>query len=334
MIYIDIKYIELIGSTLSRFSRKKEYLYNFRCPYCGDSAKNQYKARGFFYRKKTDMYYKCHNCGIGKTVSTFLKDNNDSLFKQYKLEKLKSVNIKQTKIQPSITFEQPNFKPKLSSNKYLTLVDDLDNDHVAVKFLKERKIPFKKNLYYTNIFDRFVHDLVPDKYPNLSDEKGRIIIPFYSREKDLMMLQGRAVTTVEHNKRYVTIKIWDDALKIYGLDQINYNENIYVVEGPFDSMFLDNCIAMGGGDCDSLSNIISKDKAIMVYDNEPRNSDTIRRMKKAIDVGYRMFIWPEVIKNKDINEIFLKGVNTGEILKMINKNTFVGFGALLALNRW
>ena len=70
------------------------------------------------------------------------------------------------------------------------------------------------------------------------------------------------------------------------------------------------------------------------WGNEPRNSDTIRRMKKAIDVGYRMFIWPEVIKNKDINEIFLKGVNTGEILKMINKNTFVGFGALLALNRW
>ena len=67
---------------------------------------------------------------------------------------------------------------------------------------------------------------VPDKYRNLSDEKGTIIIPFYSREKDLMMLQGRAVTTVQHNKRYVTIKIWDDALKIYVLDQINYNENI------------------------------------------------------------------------------------------------------------
>ena len=334
MIYTDIKYIELIGSTLSRFSRKKENLYNFRSPYCGDSAKNQYKARGFFYRKKTDMYYKCHNCGIGKTVSTFLKDNNDSLFKQYKLEKLKSVNIKQTKIQPSISFEQPNFKPKLSLNKYLTLVDDLDNEHVAVRFLKERKIPFKKNLYYTDIFDKFVHDLVPDKYPNLSDNKGRIIIPFYSREKDLMMLQGRAITEVEHNKRYVTIKIWDDALKIYGLDQINYTKDIYVVEGPFDSMFLDNCIAMGGGDCDSLSNIIPKDKAIMVYDNEPRNYDTIRRMKKAIDVGYRMFIWPEIIKNKDINEIFLKGVHSGEILKMINKNTFVGFGALLALNRW
>ena len=280
------------------------------------------------------MYYKCHNCGIGKTVSTFLKDNNDSLFKQYKLEKLKSVNIKQTKIQPSITFEQPNFKPKLSSNKYLTLVDDLDNDHVAVKFLKERKIPFKKNLYYTNIFDRFVHDLVPDKYPNLSDEKGRIIIPFYSREKDLMMLQGRAVTTVEHNKRYVTIKIWDDALKIYGLDQINYNENIYVVEGPFDSMFLDNCIAMGGGDCEQLVKIVKPDQSVVVMDNEPRNRDTIKRIERYIDMNYPVCIWPETLKEKDINDIFLSGMNTVKILDLINRNTHHGMRAKFVLRKW
>ena len=129
-------------------------------------------------------------------------------------------------------------------------------------------------------------------------------------------------------------KIWDDALKVYGLDKIDYKKTIYVVEGPFDSMFLPNCIAMGGGDCDNLSEVIPTGNTIMVYDNEPRNRDTVRRMTKAIAMGYRLFFWSGKIKSKDINDIFLNGMNTEEILEMINKNTFVSFGATLALNQW
>ena len=332
MLHIDIKYIETIGSTLNRFTRKNDYLYNFRCPYCGDSKKHQFKARGFFYRKKSDMFYKCHNCGIGKTVSTFLKDRDSSLYKQYKLEKFSKTIVVST--ENVYNFETPKFKVGLKSNKYLTLIDNLDNSHVAIKFLQNRKIPLTNELYFTDKFASFIDSLVPGKYPDITQEQKRIIIPFYSREGDLMMLQGRAVESVPYNKRYVTIKIWDDALKVYGLDKIDYKKTIYVVEGPFDSMFLPNCIAMGGGDCDNLSEVIPTDNTIMVYDNEPRNRDTVRRMTKAIAMGYRLFFWSGKIKSKDINDIFLNGMNTEEILEMINKNTFVSFGATLALNQW
>jgi len=332
MLHIDIKYIEIIGSTLNRFTRKNDYLYNFRCPYCGDSKKHTFKARGFFYRKKSDMFYKCHNCGIGKTVSTFLKDRDGNLFKQHRLEKFGKTTI--IPIEPVHKFETPKFNVGLKSNKYLTAIEQLNNSHVAIKFLQDRKIPLTKELYFTDKFATFIADLMPGKYPDIKQEQKRIIIPFYSIEGELMMLQGRSVEPGPHNKRYVTVKIWDDALKIYGLDKVDCKKSIYVVEGPFDSMFLPNCIAMGGGDCDNLYNLIPTENTTMVYDNEPRNKDTIRRMKKAISMDYKLFFWPEKMKNKDINDIFLTGMNTEEIVEMINKNTFGGFGATLALNRW
>ena len=50
--YIDIKFINLLSTRLPKFKRKSEYLFNFRCPHCGDSQKSLTKARGFVYKKE------------------------------------------------------------------------------------------------------------------------------------------------------------------------------------------------------------------------------------------------------------------------------------------
>ena len=46
--------------------------------------------------------------------------------------------------------------------------------------------------------------------------------------------------------RYITIMLDEDSPKVFGLDRVNETEPIYIVEGPFDSLFLDNSIAMAG----------------------------------------------------------------------------------------
>ena len=74
MDFIDVKYISLLSSRLSKFKKVKPHLYNFRCPICGDSQKNKNKARGFLYRVKTNTNYKCHNCGVSMSFSNFLKE--------------------------------------------------------------------------------------------------------------------------------------------------------------------------------------------------------------------------------------------------------------------
>lgn len=327
----DTKYITLAAPQLSKFSRKNSYLYNFRCPYCGDSKKNPNKARGFFYRKKDGMYYKCHNCGKGTTTNNFLKDLNPSLHRQYSLEKFSGGSRNRNYDKPELKFEQPKFKKKLS--ELAIPIGELEDDHVARLYLSERNIPNDKIFYWTDFFGKFVHDVVPDKYPSLQPDEGRLIIPFYSETKELMMLQGRSLSMdAVHNMRYISIKVIDESPKIFGLDRINRKEIIHVVEGPFDSMFLPNCLAMAGGDFDGLVASVTNQECVVIYDNEPRNPDTIKRMTKMIDLGYEMYFWPDNIKEKDINEYVLSGKDN--FLQQINKNTYKGLGAKMKLSSW
>lgn len=331
MIHIDINYINKLSVRLNKFQRKGDYLYQFRCPYCGDSKKNPNKARGFFYRKEVDMIYKCHNCGIGRNVFNFLKDYDVELHKQYVVEKFK----KNKKTQPVYSFIKPKFSKKIELKlDNLVPISTLPDDHQAKEYLVQRGITRYTDLHWTDNFYDYVDGLLPDKYPNLGTE-GRIIIPFYTKESELTHLQGRSIEESVYNQRYVTVSIIGKGYpKIFGLNRINFNRKIYIVEGPFDSLFVPNSVALGGGDCDMLPTVVPNDKSVIVMDNEPRNRDTVKRMRKYISMDYTICIWPENLNEKDINEIFLSGLNSQKILDLINKNTFKGMGANLALSKW
>ena len=87
--YVDIKYLNLISHRLQRFKKKGDYLWNFRCPYCGDSKKSQSKARGFVFRKKNDLFFKCHNCSMGTNLSNLIKTVDSKIHDDYILERYK-----------------------------------------------------------------------------------------------------------------------------------------------------------------------------------------------------------------------------------------------------
>ena len=87
--FIDVKYINLLSAKLPKFKRKSDYLFNFRCPHCGDSKKSSTKARGFVYRKKNDMFFKCHNCGMGQSLGNLIKFLDPIMYKEYALERFK-----------------------------------------------------------------------------------------------------------------------------------------------------------------------------------------------------------------------------------------------------
>ena len=89
-VWIDRKYLGMVSSRLERFKERRTDLYNFRCPYCGDSQKKKTKARGYVYRKGNDLFFKCHNCGFGTTLARFLKHLDGTLFDQYCFERWKS----------------------------------------------------------------------------------------------------------------------------------------------------------------------------------------------------------------------------------------------------
>jgi len=338
MLYIDAKYAQILGSRLRNFKQKKDYLWNYSCPVCGDSTKNKLKARGYIYRAKTDLFVKCHNCGYGTNIGNLIKYVDPILYDEYVLERYKAGATKHNShkdvsdILPETTKLELLEDDILSSLKRL---DTLDMSHPAVQYLIKRQIPEDKwhLLYFAPKFKAFTNSVTPKFVEPIVDEHPRMIIPYFTNAGKCFAFQARAYGDEE--PKYYTIKVDDTQEKIYGLDRIDYGKRILVVEGPVDSLFLENAVAVSGASFDTPTIRSILTNATIVMDNEPRNKDIVKQLEKYIDLGYSVCMFPDFIRQKDINEMILEGEMTAdEIMDLINTNTYVGMEAKLKFSTW
>ena len=330
MSFIDEKYISLVSSRLQKFTKKKTGLYNFRCNYCGDSERQKSKARGYLYQIKNDYNYKCHNCGVTRTLTNFLKDLDTVLYDQYVMERYKNglTGKKSNTPEPEFKFEAPIFKKK-SFN--LPTILELNKEHLARVYLEKRQIPekFLNQLYYCEKFKEWTNTQ-KETFKSVQYDEPRIIIPLI-KDGEIFGYQGRSLNKSSKVK-YITIILDDNQPKIFGWDNVDWNKTIYIVEGPFDSMFLNNSIAMVGADMDYMFFIQNYDcEFVFVYDNEKRNKEMISRVEKTIDMKFPIVIWPQDLKCKDINDMILAGL---DVEKIIKDNTFMGLVAKAKLIGW
>ena len=331
-VFIDRTFLLQLSPKLQRFTKKKDDLYNFRCPLCGDSQKNKLKSRGYVYRKKNDYFFMCHNCGVSTTFYNFLKQVDPNLLKEYALERYKNGETGNN------NYEKPKFeeakasKPVFKKSLDLPSIDSLPEAHFAKVYVKSRKIPeaFLSQLYYAEDFATFIQSLGIEK--DLTKNDKRLVIPFYDAEKNLIAVQGRALG--ESKLRYITIKTHEDNHKIFGLDRIDEEKMIYVVEGPIDSMFIENAVATADSNLESITSIYDKSKVTLIFDNEPRNKEIIKKIDEAIEKHYNVVIWPDMIDSKDINDMVKDGFSPDEIQDIISKNTFVNLRAKAEFIRW
>ena len=317
---VDSKYIGLVSSRLTKFKRVKANLYNFRCPICGDSQKHKNKARGYLYPVKTNTNYKCHNCGASMSFNNFLKEIDPSLQKQYALEKFKEGHAGGRNFvveEPKFTFTKPEFSAKLNLPK----CSEVEQGRI---YLENRKLDPSK-FYYAEKYVEFVNSHKKTFDTNVK-EHPRIIIPLYY-EKELIGVQGRSV--LPNSVKYITTIFYNDAPKIYGLDSIRRGAPVFVTEGPFDSTFLRNSIAMCGADGDVGKWGVSD--PVWVYDNEPRSKEITTRISSTIDRGERVVIWPNNILEKDINDMVLAG---HDVQSIVESNVYHGLKAKLQFNTW
>ena len=316
---IDSKYIGLVSARLEKFKRVKDNLYNFRCPLCGDSQKHKNKARGYFYQVKTNTNYKCHNCGASMSFNNFLKKIDGVLHGKYSMEKFKNgfTGKNFPAEEPKFEFEKPVFKTKID----LPLCSEVTS---ARTYLESRALD-PTLFYYAEKFNQFVNTLKVT-FDSFSQDEPRIVIPLFY-ENNLVGLQGRAINP--SYVKYITIMLDDDSPKIYGLDNIRRDAPVFVTEGPFDSTFIRNSIAMCGADGDVRKWGVSD--PIWVYDNEPRNREIVRRISDTIDRGDKVVIWPNDMWEKDINDMVLYG---HMIMDLLESNTYQGLEAKMKFNSW
>lgn len=334
MNYIDLKYANLLSSKFSRYKVKatNPYRINFRCPLCGDSHVSEVKARGWLLETKEGGFrYYCHNCYGSHSFRNFLGIVDPLLHKDYITESYIE-NGKKNNKQPT---KKEYKKPVGLTNEHLKAlkkVSSLKSDHPVKEYIEKRKIPSKYHykLFFAPKFKKWVNQVVPSKFESETPDEPRLIIPFFNKEKKMFGFCGRSFSKKSQAK-YMTIMIDDEMPKLFGLDAVNFSKPYFVVEGPIDSFFLDNSIAMTGAD-GKTKGMEKLENAIFVFDNEKRNKNLHKMMEKVISNGLQVCVWPEHVKEKDINDMVLAGKNNIE--KLILDNTYKGLEADLMLKKW
>lgn len=335
--FVEMKYINLMGARLEKFAWKRNNLAACRCPICGDSKKNKNKTRFFFFEEKGKFFVKCHNCSYSTTFPKFLEQTGGVLYEDYRMETIKekfttgtTANYKQiTKI---VASNKPVFQVKNDLIDCIKICN-LPENHYARKYIAERLIPQKhwNVLYYT---ENFYEAANKNLHESMGPKDERIVIPFYTADKKLFAIQGRALDP-NASVRYITVRDSEqDVAKIYGMERLDVSKKNYCFEGPIDSLFIDNSVALAGSSISFDQLPFETSNTVFVYDNEPRNAEIVKSIKDCIDSGMKVCIWPDNLQFKDVNDMHLGSFSIEQIQNIIDSNTYVGLAAHLRLSKW
>ncbi len=343
-VFTDRKYINLISARVKRFAPKGNDSWNLRCPYCGDSQKSKIKARGYIYRNKDAFYYKCWNCSLSTTFSRFLKDLDARLHEEWKLERFIENGKPSSEIDMSLREEAKEKLEdlKLYAKREIELADVctpigmLPETHIARRYVEKRRLPKSawKYLVWTNDFKSVAERFDVERSAKLHKDEGRICILFFDKDKDIIAMSGRSLSSDEKGIKYITLKKSLDSPKIFGLDKIKSVGDVWVFEGQFDSMFFEDAIATADADLTNAAKHVEIQRLVLIFDNQPRNKPIVDQIGKAIEAGFRVCIWPSSVVQKDVNEMIQAGISDAEIYHTIKTNTFSGMKARLRLGKW
>lgn len=335
MSWLESKYIGIISTRLRNFKRKSGDLYNFSCPICGDSSRDQKKARGFIYLKGGEYRYTCHNsCGTMK-IDKFFKLTDENVYHDYRMERLLNDKPLEQKKDPILDPSKPKYVTTTALSK-LKKVSQLKHDHFARRYVDGRLIPtaMHHRIFYCKQFMEWTNTIIPGKFNEhaLRHDGPSLVIPFVNKDERMHAFQGRYF---EGDVRYVTIITDESVPKIWGLDRYDRGNRGYVLEGPIDAMFLPNAVATAGGTEISTLRMLNTENLVVCFDNEPRSRDTVKKIDKSIRAGYKVCIWPDGLAQKDVNDMVTEGGMTpNNVRELIDRNTFSGLGATLRLNDW
>jgi transcription elongation factor Elf1 len=344
MNYIDSKYVRLVGSQLERFKEKSKDLFNCKCPLCGDSKKKKSKCRGYIYSKENKAFYRCFNCGASMSISTFIQTINNDLFLSYLLEKFRDNKIEVIKA-PELVLEKTPEQKLFETGHILKYCHKLSGNipedmYEIYDYANNRKIPLAsfEYLYAGSDLNLIARNF--DKYSELKFPVFPIlVIPFFDENGGCDYIQCRHINKNEgkNDRRFTTFEVNENSLKIYGVDRIDWNKTVRIVEGPIDSLFVDNCLGMAGISQELLISYIkkmAKKEIVFCYDNDYRyNKEILNQLKKRIDEGFSVLIYDKRFKWKDMNDAIKGGWSIERLNQYICERTFKSLWAKIEMCR-
>jgi hypothetical protein len=296
--------------------------------------------RGYIYRKNDSLFYTCHNCGESKNLGGLIQRLDTNLYKQYIMERF-STGKEERKPgykASTVVITPPRFDKVNIDITYENAerCDKLPENHFCIEYLNNRLIDKKhfSKFYYTGKYKEFCDEIYPNHGKEIVNDK-RLVIPYYDEYNSLIAVSGRALENASERLRYVTMRTNESKDKlIYGLNTVNKNKTVYVVEGPIDSIFIDNAVASGDANLTLAAKNFSAARKVLIFDNERRNGEICKMMELAIKSDQEIVIWPDIVIGKDINEMIQMGMSIDEIENIIDSNTFKGLEAQTRFVFW
>lgn len=339
--WIDQEFAERVFMALPKYRKipGASYKLNARCPVCGDSRTDPNKARFWCYGGSTgSLRLKCYNCDYSDWFNKYLKEHEPEMYREYLFEKKKE----QISYKPSSSVQKPVIKeekktPVIEKLQYCERLDSLPETHPIINYVKHRMIPRGKwdRLWFTNDWPKLVNSVNPGTY-KFEKNEPRLVIPIFNKENKIESFQGRALLKAQSGQfKYMTIKAYPEATKIYGDDTVNPGKMVFFLEGPLDSLFVENGMAITGGSL-SLSEVPYPHNRAWIMDHEPRKEDTIKRMEKLVRSGEKVVFWDKAPwKSKDINDMIMKeGATVEQINDYVRNNIASGLSAKLRLKSY
>ncbi len=334
--WIDRKFINYLSPYLRNFKWSSDTTARCSCPVCGDSKTNKFKTRFFFIQRDNNYTCFCHNCGYSNSLRGYLKEYNHAYYTEYLMDNLrervgnKSVAYnKDLKNDKQETFTSLCLDPLTSLDK----ISELSDEHPGKLYCTQRLIPSNKLqlIYYSSAFTDWVNTWNPNKFTTGMLDENRIILPFFSsKTHEFFGCSARTILNKEPRYYNILLEQEEDCPKFFGYDRVDTTREYCLVEGSIDSLFVDNCAAMNTLAV-NLKQIKNKENCIIALDNQPRHKEVVKTMARLASNGFNICIWPEDIKEKDVNQMVIAGLDPNSI---IYNNVYSGLAAKLKLVKW
>lgn len=309
--------------------------YQCACPICRE-GKSLGKKRRCYYTPEKDLIH-CHNCGWSSKPYNWIIQASEYTHEDIEDELLSGeygyVDISVD--EPVLEF-QDHTLPEDSVNLFDPLqLDFWKNDEkiqFVVEYMKNRRLFTAKNkpdAYYFSFKDK-VH-------------KNRLIIPFKDVDGKIVFYQSRKIFEWDDKPKYIS-KI-NSNKSLFGIDKVDSKyDDVFIFEGPVDSTFVVNGVAVGGitegGDVNFNStqyrqwcNILLQDK-IWVLDSQWIDQTSYTKTLSLIKNGEKVFIWPRNFgaSYKDFNELCCSKKIDQISPKFVLNNSFSGMEAEVRMN--
>jgi hypothetical protein len=269
---------------------------------------------------------------MGTNLSNLVKHIDSKVHDDYILERYKEGHTATGRgghvENPKFDIPKPVFKQK-GIFENVKSFREIGKKHPAYRFIEDRRIPNDTDIFLCNQFYSWTNELVPNKFPTLEGDHPRMVIPFRDSNGDIFAYQGRAFGKKNQSTLLsVLMRVYLKYLDLIGWTLLG----IFLSWKALLIVFLYQTVLRWlKVICVYLN---TKTKAVLVPDNEPRNKEVIKQIEKAIDESYRVVVWPDYVRQKDINDMILSGMDAAEIMDIIHNNTLQGLSAKVALQTW